>query len=437
MVSSEKRRVVISGLGAISPLGNTLESHWDALKAGRSGVGVLESLSCSTLPMACAGEARDFTGHIKDFGELAKDQKRTIRKALKVMCREIQMGVAAAQRCLVDAKLEVGSHDPERTGVVYGADYMMTVPEEFIDGVEACLDENREFCFDRWAQEGLPKVTPLWLLKYLPNMPASHIAIYNDLRGPNNSITLREAAGNLAIGEAYCTILRNSADIVLAGATGTRVHPMRTVHVAIQEELAAGNPPEEAARPFDLDRTGMVIGEGAGTIVLEEMEAAKSRGATIYGEMVGYGSSSVMSRSGKPDCSKAMANAMRQALRTAEMEPSEIGHIHAHGESTRKGDAQEAQAIQAVFGELATKVPVVAAKSYFGNLGAGSGVVELVSSLLAMREGELFPVLNYTTPDPECPLAVVGAGGGATGGSVLNLNVTPHGQASAVVVRAI
>ena len=221
------RRVVVTGVGIVSPLGNSKESLWKALQNGQSGVGELQSISTENLPTRYGAEAREFSGHIKDFGPLDSDRKKAIRKGLKVMCREIQMGVAAAQLAMTDAGLEPGGYDSDRTGVVCGADYIMTLPEEFTEGVKNCLDEQKRFEFDRWAEDGLPKVTPLWLLKYLPNMPASHIAIYNDMRGPNNSITLREPAANLAVAEAYTTIARGSADAIIAGATGTRVHPLR------------------------------------------------------------------------------------------------------------------------------------------------------------------------------------------------------------------
>ncbi len=333
------------------------------------------------------------------------------------MCRECQMGVAAAQLALADAGLVVGDgkYDPERTGCVFGADYMLTMPEEFSAGINRCRDREGHFDYNRWATEGMPQLSPLWLLKYLPNMPASHVAIYNDLRGPNNSITHREAAANLAIGEAYRTILRGSADIMVVGATGTRVHPMKTVH-AIQTEELAGNgvEPSKASRPFDKNRTGMVIGEGAGAIVIEELATAKARGATIYGEIVGHGSSHVADTNCVAHRDVALANVMRASLRGAGMSPDEVGHIHAHGLSTRSCDIDEAKAIREVFGAAADKVPVTAAKSYFGNLGAGSGMIELIASVLALSNDKLFPILNYETPDPECPIAVAAPNNGST-----------------------
>ena len=260
---SSSRRVVITGQGLVSPVGNSPQLLWDALTNGRSGVAPLERFAADFLPTSFGGEARDFQGQIDDFGPLEKMMKRNIKKGLKVMCREIEMGVAAAQLALSDAGLAAGDYDPDRTGAIYGTDYIMTMPEEFSSGIQNCLNDQGQFEFERWAEEGLPKVTPLWLLKFLPNMPASHIAIYNEFRGPNNSITMREAAANLAIGEAFCLIVRNAADIFVTGATGTRIHPLRTVHICLQEEIAInGVAPEKASRPFDRDRTGMVLGEG-------------------------------------------------------------------------------------------------------------------------------------------------------------------------------
>jgi 3-oxoacyl-[acyl-carrier-protein] synthase II len=423
-------------MGLISPLGTTQERAWDALAAGRSGVGPLRCLPTENLPIQCGGEVQDFSGEISDFGRLEKEQVRTIRKGLKVMCREIQMGVAVAQLAMQDAGLRPGGYDVDRTGVVYGSDYIMTAPEEFTEGVRSCLTPDEQFDFPRWATDGMPKVTPLWLLKYLPNMPASHVAIYNDLRGPNNSITLREASSLLAVAEAYCTIVRGHADIMIAGATGTRLHPLRTIHVTLQEECATGEgQPEKMCRPFDLNRTGMVLGEGAGAIVVEELTAAQSRGATILGEIVGFGSSAAANPVTGGNIKQALENVMRQALAKASLSPDELGHYHAHGLATRKCDEDEAAAVNAVFGSRGQPLPVTAAKSYMGNLGAAGGMVELIASVLALRQGTLFPILNYETPDPRCPIHAVRSRDEPAGDSFLKASVTPQGQSSAVVIR--
>ncbi len=188
------------------------------------------------------------------------------------------MGVAAAQWALSDAGVIPGQFEPDRVGITFGSDYMVSLPDEFIAGYAECLDASRQFQFSKWATEGLPKMSPLWLLKYLPNMPACHLAMYNDLRGPNNSLTLREASANVALVEACHTILRGRADVMVVGATGTRLSPLKLVHVLQQEEVAlADGDPAAASRPFDRNRTGMVVGEGAGAVVLEDFDRAHAR----------------------------------------------------------------------------------------------------------------------------------------------------------------
>jgi 3-oxoacyl-[acyl-carrier-protein] synthase II len=408
------------------------------MMAGQSGVAPTTLLPPGHQPLHFAGEARQFTGEIGDFGELEPSSKKAIKKGLKVMCRETRMAVAAAQLAIADSGFLLATSDPERTGVVLGSDYMLTMPEDYEAGITKCGGDEGEFQFGRWGDEGLDQMAPLWMLKYLPNMPASHIAIYNDLRGPNNSLTMREAASNLAVGEAFRTIQRGHADRMVAGATGTRVLPMQAIHALQTEQMAAENcNPDRASRPFDKHRTGMVAGEGAGMVVLEELAVAKARGATIYAEIVGVGSANVADRQLRGRCDVALASAMRAALRDAGRGPDDIGHINAHGLATTERDAEEARAIREVFGPRADKLPVAAIKSYFGNLGAGSGVVELVASVLALREGRLPRVLNFETPDPECPVSAVTNDTTAAGRSFLNLNVTPQGQAAALCVAAV
>lgn len=429
------RRVVITGLGVVSPLGNNVESLWKAMRAGKSGVTPLELLPSLDGVVHFGGQAQDFTGRIDDFGSLRKDQKKAIRKALKVMCRETMMAVSAAQQAVANAGYAEEPMDPETSGVVFGSDYMLSPPEDFTDGMIKCGIEDGGFRYADWGQTGLGEMNPLWMLKYLPNMPGSHIAIFNDLRGPNNSLTLREVSGVMAIREAAQTIARGHADRMIAGATGTRIHSFKTVHAVQTEQLADPNSePAAASRPFDANRTGMVVGEGAGAIVLEELESARSRGAKIYGEIVGTGSSTVTAGNLDGNPTQALANAARAALREAEITPDRLGHVNAHALGTTEGDANEAQALAEVFGDHSKTVPVAAAKSYFGNLGAASGVVELIASALALEEKMLFRTLNYEMVDPACPLAVTASDDHAAGESFLKLSVTPQAQAAAVVV---
>jgi len=434
-MSQPSRRVVITGIGVVSPLGLALDDLWQGLVAGTSAVGPIESFASVGLPLGHAAEARGFTGDIADFGPLEPECKKAIRKGLKVMCRESQMAVAAAQRALHDGGFEPEAHVPERFGCVFGSDYMLTLPDDFTAGVARCRGADGSFEFDRWATDGLPMLNPLWLLKYLPNMPASHIAIYNDLRGPSNSLTLREASGHLAIGEATMTIQRGAADVMLAGATGTRVHPMKTVHALQSEQVALGDGDTTCwSRPFDRDRKGMVLGEGAAVLVLEELDHARGRGARIYGEIVGHAARHASDAAGVGVRRRALALAMRRAIEMAGVAANQLGHVHAHGVSTVTGDRDEAAAMHDALGSAAAALPTVAAKSHFGNLGAGSGVVECIASLLALRERTLFPLLNHDTADPECPIRPARIGD-AAGNAFISSAVTPQGQAGSVVIR--
>jgi 3-oxoacyl-[acyl-carrier-protein] synthase II len=435
--SSPDRRVAINGLGLISPLGNTPSALWDALMAGKSGVATTTFMPSDRQPLSIAAEAREFTGEIEDFGPLEKERKKAIKKGLKVMCRETRMAVAAAQLAIADAGFAEQAMDPEMSGVVLGSDYMLTMPEDYSLGMKTCAPEG-EFQYTKWGKEGLSDMAPLWMLKYLPNMPASHIAIYNDLRGPNNSLTMREAAGNLAIGEAFRTIQRGHANLMVAGATGTRILPMQAIHALQTEQMAISNgDPTKASRPFDKDRSGMVAGEGAGMIVLEEYESAKARGATIYAEVLGLGSANVADDQLHGKCDVALERAMKSALRDAGRTPADVGHINSHGLGTTDRDADEARAIRAVFGAKADDVPVTALKSYFGNLGAGGGVVELIASVLSLRNGRLPRVLNFKTADPNCPVKVAADDGSTAGKSFLNLTVTPQGQAAVLYCASV
>lgn len=433
------RRVVITGLGAVSPLGNSAADLWDGLLAGRSGVAPLSLLPPLDGAVHFGGEATDFTGKIDNFGTLRKEQKKAIRKAFKVMCRETMMAVSAAQQAVADAGYDELPMEPERSGIVFGCDYLLSPPDELADGMVKCgVRDEGGFRYDDWGQDGLREMSPLWMLKYLPNMPGSHIAIFNDLRGPNNSLTLREIAGVMAIREATQTIARGHADRMIAGATGSRIHSFKTIHAVQQEQLADPNAdPAAASRPFDANRTGMVVGEGAGAIILEELESARSRGATIYAEVVGTGSSTVTNTDLQGDPTQALANAAQTALAEANITPEKLGHINAHGLGTLQSDADEAAALAKVLGDHSQSTPVVAAKSSFGNLGAASGVIEFIASTKALHEQKLFRTLNFETADPACPLAVADKDGISPGGSFLKLSVTPQAQATALVVACV
>ncbi len=434
MESDPSRRVVITGIGVVTPLGNDLETLLDGLRQRRSGVAPLTQVPMRVLSIDHAAEASGFSGNISDYGPLEKPLQRAIKKSSKIMCREIQMGVAVAQLALTDAGLDSESRDRDRTGVVYGCDYIMSLPGEFADGIRKCLSPEGKFEFERWGNEGKPEVNPLWLLKYLPNMPASHIAIYNDLRGPNNSITVREASAGAAVAEAYSTISRGHADVLIVGSTGSRIHPLRSLHADMQEKLASKQAdPTTMSRPFSQTRDGSVLGEGAGAMIFETLEHAQNRGAKIVGEVVGYGSSAVGPNQGDQFLQTAIANVLRAAL--GDEDPANIGHIHAHGLGSVECDAQESAAIVDVFGDASSQPPVTTAKGHMGNLGAGGGMVETIASLGCLGH-DLFPILNCQAPADDCPINACTSDGVAAGDQFISVNVTPQGQSSAVRIRA-
>lgn len=442
MTDISSQRVAITGLGLVSPIGSDLDQVWDSLTHGRSGITAIDSLPTNSLPIQSGGQVKDFTGAIENYGELPKPLQRAIKKNVKVMCREIEMGVAAAQKALAHSGLG-SDRDPERCGCLFGCDYILTRPEEFADGVRnARHADSGRFDTSDWPELGLHKVNPLWLLKYLPNMPNSHVSIYNDFRGPNNSITVREASSNLSLAEAASIIQRGAADVMLVGATGTRIHPLRTAHVALIEDLAAQqSDPTQMSRPFDNTSDGMVLGEGAGALLLESYDHAQRRGAKIWGEIVGYGSSMVgPATGGAKDAAprdylrQAIRLALQAGVRSAGDRLPETWHLHAHGLSSPAADAAEARAIADILGDF-PHVPVVAAKSLFGNLGAGSAAVELICSLLALEHDQLFPIKNLNQPAPYVQWKT-GQAGQSAGRGVIHSSFTLQGQASSIVIAA-
>jgi 3-oxoacyl-[acyl-carrier-protein] synthase II len=429
------RQVVITGIGIASPLGMGVEPFWEHLSTGRSGIGPAEILTGTALPGNVAGEVTEFTK-----STARKQYLKPQRKSIKVMCREIQLGIASASLAVENSGLDLDAIDHDRLGIEFGANLMFSPPDVLQDASWKCVDEGAtdyNFHFDRWGKLGLPAMEPLWLLRYLPNMPGCHIGIAVDAHGPNNSITMDDASANLVLGEAYRIIQRGSADQMIAGTTGTRLHSVKSTHARFWDELAeTPEPPATWCRPFDRDRTGQVAGEGACSFILEDSQIAADRKATVYGTVLGAGASCVADRDGTPRLREALAAAMQAALRDASLQPADIGHINAHGEASRKCDVQEAAAIRDIFGELAPTIPVTALKSYFGNSGSGCGTLELAGSLLGLQYGVVPATLNYTTPDPDCPLNIVhGESLAIENKVVLSINVTRMGQASALIVR--
>lgn len=431
--SPDNRRVVITGMGILAPEGRGREEFLASLREGRSGICKTEHYQATATPGNIAGEVKDFTEET-----VKKSYLKAHRKHIKVMSRDVQLGVAAALMAVEDAKLDSSAHNPQRIGVEFGANLMYSFPGDLYPAGAACSGPgDLPFQFERWGADGLPNMEPLWMLKHLPNMPACHVGIFTDSRGPNNSITSDEVSSNLAIGEASAIIRRGHADAMITGTTGIRVHPLKEVHALMWDKMGYDpEHPEKSVKPFDVRRNGHAIAEAAACFILEEAEFAAKRGAKVWGTILGWGSSCVAEPSGKPDIRKALANSMRSALRMAGLEPRQVGHVNAHGLASPELDAQEALAIHDVFGDLGSKVPVVGLKGYHGNPGAATGMLELAMSLLSLQDGLIPFTLNCDQPDPALKLNIVTGKPQPTDNPiVLKVNYTLIGQASAVVAR--
>jgi len=414
--------IVVTGLGVVSPIGVGSESVWQALLDGRSGIRKLELLDGSPLPPAIGA----------DVPQLDPSQFVRPRKALKVMSRDIQLAFVAAELASQQAKAGPGKVDPDRFGIVFGADMISCELEELAPAYRECMADGM-FEFNRWGTHALAEMFPLWMLKYLPNMPACHIGIAQDARGPNNTIVAGDISSLAAIAEAVRVIERGAADIMIAGGTGNRLHPIVWSRRAVYDPAIWQGPPGQACRPFDLHRCGQVFGEGAAAFILERAEHAQARGVKPLGKILGFASSCESCPAGVLPRGEAIERVIRLALLASGLSPKEVGHVNAHGLSTRHDDKIEAQAIARTLGE----VPVTAPKSFFGNLAAGSGAVELAVSILAIQRRLIPPTLNYENPDPECPVQVVhGALAPMDAPTALCLNHTHFGQAMALVVAA-
>jgi 3-oxoacyl-[acyl-carrier-protein] synthase II len=388
---------VITGIGTVNPIGKDLAGCWDFLHEGKSGIHTIQNFNPAGLPVRFAGEVIGFDA--KEFVD-KKD-----RKSLRMMARSIQLAVAAAQLALNDSQIQRESLDPTRFGVEFGASLIASELEEL--GSASLVSANGQpgvVNFEKWGSQGLSNIPPLWMLKYLPNMLACHISIMHNAQGPNNTITESDVAGMLALGEAFRILGRNQADYFLVGGAESRINPLSMVRQCLFQPLSKHNEdPAKACRPYDRNRDGMVLGEGASVLVLEELEQARKRGAKIYGELVGFGAAFDRGLTGR-----GLARAIRAALAEAQIKPEDVDHINASGAGTIPGDAWEARGLHEVFGDSKPGVHVFAAKSYIGNLGAGSAPTEILTSLLALKHGQLPATLNYQEPDPACPITVAG-----------------------------
>ena len=418
--NSRPHEIVITGLGVASPIGIGRDAFWRAMLERRSGVRILTSFDSRSLPVRFGGEIIDF------------DPKQYVipRKSLKVMSRDIQLGYTVAKLATADANLEAGSVDPERLSVVFGTEMMYSDLQELSDAFRTCVVNGR-FDFSRWGEYAMGEMFPLWLLKYLPNMSACHIGIAHDARGPNNSITLGEVSSLLALTEGMRLIERGQTDVVVTGGASSRLHPTLLVWQGDRHLSHRAEDPAAASRPFDMGRDGMVNGEGAAAFVLESRQHAEARGANILASILGYACIFEPRANGCPIRGVAISSAIEHVLRTAHLEPKEIGHVNAHGDSTIDNDRAEASAIHRVLGE----VPVTAPKSFFGNLGAATGAVEMAASLIALKEGKVPVTLNYDQPDPACPINVIHQKPLSNcKPTALLLNQAPMGQSVAVVI---
>jgi 3-oxoacyl-[acyl-carrier-protein] synthase II len=395
------RRVVVTGIGVVAPNGIGKDAFWKACVEGKSGVGPIRSFDASGHPVQIAAEVPDFdpTPHLPNQH----------RKSLKIMGRASRFAVAAAGLAIEDSGLEIERVGPERVGVVMGTGVVpIDLPEVAPVLVEAC-DEDGKLHADRLGRQGAGALFPLWLLKYLPNMAAAHVSMAVNAQGPNNTITTACAAGTQAVGEAFRLVARGDADVVLAGGADSRIDPlMLLAYTALGAISPAHRPPAEVSRPFDAQRDGFVLGEGAAVLMLEELQMAMARRATIYAEVLGLGSSFDAYAVTKPDPdARGAARAIEWALDEARVDRHDVDYINAHGTSTRLNDLMETKAVKRVFGEGAKVLPLSSIKSMVGHLIGAAGAVEAAALALTLHQGVVPPTINQTHPDPNCDLDYV------------------------------
>lgn len=378
------RRVVITGLGTLNPLGHDAATTWAAIRAGQSGIGPITHFDASGYDTRIAGEVKEFDP-VALFG----------RKEARRMARLTQMAMAAAGQALDDAGLRDGALDRERTGVIVGS------------GMGA-LDPIAEAA-ETLAARGPGRLSPFFVHMMLADTPAATISIAHGLTGPNLAVYTACASGNNAIGEAAAIIRRGAADAMLAGGTEACVLPLAMAGFGVMGAISTRNDePARASRPFDAGRDGFVVSEGAALLVLEERERALARGATVYGELLGYGSNADAFHITMPgETGEGAAGAMAAALAAAGLTPAGVDYINAHGTSTPLNDRAETAAIKRLFGERAYALPISSTKSMTGHLLGAAGALEAILCLLALRDGVIPPTINYEQPDPACDLDYV------------------------------
>lgn len=385
--SHRRRRVVVTGVGAVTPLGQTAEETWQRVLRGESGIRRIERFDPSELPVQIAAEVRDFK-----LGEWVDS------KTARQMALFSQFALEAGRQALYDAGLDGVELDPSRAAVVIGTGA----------GGMATILETHEVALRR----GLLRVSPHFMVTFPHNMPAYHLAQVFRFLGPSLTISTACATGAQAIGEAAELIRQGFAEVALAGGTEHAVLPLFIASFAVQRAASTWNDrPEEASRPFDAQRHGFVVGEGAGIVVLESLEHALARGARIYAEVLGYASTNDGYHPIAPDLNGGgAARAIRAALHDAGVRPEDVDYINAHAASTPLGDRAETLAIKAVFGDHAYRVPISSTKSMLGHLMGAAGAVEAIMTVLTLRDGVIHPTRNYQYQDPECDLDYVAEG---------------------------
>lgn len=381
---SPNRRVVITGIGTLNPLGNDVATTWHNIAAGNSGIGSITLFDATDYKAQIAGEVKDFDPTAL-FG----------RKEARRLSRMSQFALAATSQALDDAQIEISDSNRDRIGVVIGSG--MGSLDPIVDNINI-LNER-----------GSNRLSPFFVPMMLADTPAAAVSITHGLTGPNMSVATACATGNNAIGEAAAIIARGAADVMVAGGAEACILPIAIAGFAIMNALSTRNEaPQQAARPFDLDRDGFVTAEGAAILILEAYEHAKARGATIYGELLGYGTSADAYHISQPKADgSGAARAMQAALDDASLQAESIDYINAHGTSTQLNDKAETAAIKTVFGKHAYNIPVSSTKSMHGHLLGAAGALEAIISLQSMVHDLLPPTINLETADPDCDLDYV------------------------------
>ncbi len=383
-MNTDRARVVVTGMGAVTPLGSSVEQFWDGLVAGRSGIGPITLCDTTGYPTRIAGEIPDFQ----------PDKYINSREARR-MARFSQVSLAAAYMAMEDASLDLESEDSERIGVLLG------------NGAGG-LSTTQDACADMTGK-GVMRINPFFIPMMLPNMAAANVARLVGAKGYNSTVVTACAASNQAIGEAAEAIRRGAVDVVLAGGSEASISEIGLSGFCILKALSTHNEePEKASRPFDANRDGFVPAEGAAILILESLEHALERGATILAEVAGYGASSDAFHAVQPDENgEGASRAMRWALENAGITTADVDYINAHGTSTPLNDAVETMAIKSLFGESAYSVPISSTKSMIGHALGGAGALEAVACVKTILDGVIHPTVNHETPDPACDLDYV------------------------------